>query len=476
MQLMPENEYAAWRAQARQGWAFRETDTTPPEALLQQVWLHQRLRRDSLRTLDGRVVRVIHPGFWNREAGPDFRQAVIQFEGERAKSGDVELDLEPQGWSSHGHVRNPEYKEVILHVVWARPNAAASGVPCVALKPCLDSPWTDLAQWLDSGAGALPKEFAGRCSGPLAALDSGQLDALLQQAAEVRLAYKAEQLQARAKQCGWEQALWEGLLAGLGYKHNAWPMRRLAEMLGPPLGRSSERIRNEARIFGLSGLLPTDASALPLESARRLKVIWSAWWREQGDQALNVLPSEAWRLDGVRPANHPQRRLALAAQWASCADLFARLEQWFLKAPDASAEDDLAGILQPMGETFWQERCTFRSAPLKRTLPMLGKDRVSDLAINVILPWFMVRAMAGKNRDLEALARRRFFAWPAGQDNSALKQARERLFAGTKVRLNTAALQQGLLQITRDFCNHSNAVCDQCVFPQLVRTWKTEGR
>jgi len=30
-----------------------------------------------------------------------------------------------------------------------------------------------------------------------------------------------------------------------------------------------------------------------------------------------------------------------------------------------------------------------------------------------------------------------------------------------------------LIQITRDFCEHSNAVCENCRFPELVRGWST---
>jgi len=37
--------------------------------------------------------------------------------------------------------------------------------------------------------------------------------------------------------------------------------------------------------------------------------------------------------------------------------------------------------------------------------------------------------------------------------------------------LKTAAAQQGLMQIVRDFCDHSNALCANCRFPELVRGW-----
>jgi nucleoid-associated protein YejK len=37
--------------------------------------------------------------------------------------------------------------------------------------------------------------------------------------------------------------------------------------------------------------------------------------------------------------------------------------------------------------------------------------------------------------------------------------------------IHTAAGQQGLLQIVRDFCDHSNAICADCQFPALVRSF-----
>jgi nucleoid-associated protein YejK len=39
--------------------------------------------------------------------------------------------------------------------------------------------------------------------------------------------------------------------------------------------------------------------------------------------------------------------------------------------------------------------------------------------------------------------------------------------------LNTASHQQGLLQIVRDFCEHSDATCAGCQFPELVKQFVT---
>ena len=89
--------------------------------------------------------------------------------------------------------------------------------------------------------------------------------------------------------------------------------------------------------------------------------------------------------------------------------------------------------------------------------------------MNVILPWFSARAEAGRNEPLVRRATNLWLAWPSSEDNSLLKQARIRLLGGNARGLAaTAAGQQGLLQILRDFCARTNALCDGCQFPGLV--------
>jgi hypothetical protein len=107
--------------------------------------------------------------------------------------------------------------------------------------------------------------------------------------------------------------------------------------------------------------------------------------------------------------------------------------------------------------------------------PLLGEARVTDLAVNVVLPWLWIRAREGGNEKFLCEVERRFFAWPVAEDNSVLKLARQRLLGTANARvLKGAAQQQGLMQIVRDFCEHSNAVCADCRFPDLVRGWKIQ--
>jgi hypothetical protein len=109
---------------------------------------------------------------------------------------------------------------------------------------------------------------------------------------------------------------------------------------------------------------------------------------------------------------------------------------------------------------------------LKQPQPLLGPPRLTDMAVNVVLPWLWSRAVEGKNLLMREEIERRFYAWPAGEDNVVLKLARRRLIDTSMRKLKPrAALQQGLLQVVRDFCEHSNALCQNCRFPELVRAW-----
>lgn len=463
--------YAAWRVGSGAVPVLRDRGDMPPERLLQAAWHHQRLRREELRTTDGRRVRVLHPGFWNREGGPDFRGALIQFEDGAPQSGDVEVDLRASGWQAHRHAVNPAFRGVILHVLWEG-DAAAGGPPALALKEFLDAPLGELSLWLGVDGGEAPaKEFRGKCCAPLGRLKAGAVKDLLHQAADVRCHSKGAQLQARARQAGWEQALWEGLFRGLGYKHNAWAMQRVAE-LRPRWAAGGEPLVVQARVLGLSGLLPDELSRTHPGEDSYLRRVWDAWWRERDEFQDCLLPRKAWRFHGLRPANHPERRLALGAQWAAGGKLARALEAWCEAAiPRGSLHQSLLEVLKGEADDFWSWHWTMRSACLRRPQPLLGATRVTDLAVNVVLPWLWIRAAEGGSGELASRIRQRYYDWPAGEDNAVLRLARERLLGSRDARLGGAAAQQGLIQMVRDFCDHSNSICDGCKLPGLVEAY-----
>jgi hypothetical protein len=470
--VIPLQLYTTWRTEALRARLLHETkDGVPSERLLQQIWRHQRVRPEPLETLDGQPVRVLHPGFWNREAGPDFRRAVIQFGDELPRTGDVEVDLQLCAWRGHGHDRNPAFARVILHVVWDAEDRLPCVLPTLTLRSRLDAPLDELVSLLGFDAPP-PPQLPGQCARSLGELPETEVTELLRQAALVRLQQKAAAFEARAKEAGWEQALWEGLFAALGYKHNTWPLRRLAERLpqlvtGPA---KSDPFHVQARLLGVGGLLPAELTRAQAGTDAHLRRLWDIWWRERGQFAELTLPRATWHLAGVRPANHPQRRLALAAHWLAWGDLPARLEKWFTASlPEGALEDALLEFLRVEHDDFWAWHWTLRSPRLARPQPLLGAPRATDLAVNIILPWLWMRAVVGANDRLRREAELRYLRWPRAEDNATLRLARQRLLGGERRgRSRTAAQQQGLLQIVRDFCDHSDALCADCHFPGQV--------
>ena len=267
--------------------------------------------------------------------------------------------------------------------------------------------------------------------------------------------------------------MWEGLFRALGYKHNTWPMHCLAEQRPQWLSERLSPLELQARLFGIGGLMPRDLTRRRSSADDYVRRIWDQWWRERDEFQDCVLPAALWRFHGQRPANHPQRRLALATHWLASRRFVAGLERWCTAdIPDGKLAGSLMEILQIGGDDFWSWHWTLGSSRLKKPQPLLGSGRGTDLAVNVILPWLWLRAAEGKNRKLQQIIEHRFNVWPAAADNSVLRLARQRLLSGAPSRtLRSAAEQQGMIQIVRDFCDHSNAACEQCSFPRVTRQW-----
>jgi hypothetical protein len=473
------NFYARWRMPEGPGNVLRDAKDAPPERLLQAIWRHQRLRRDRLQTSAGQVVRILHPGFVSLEGGPDFRGAVIQIGDDAPRSGDVEIDVRAGGWHAHGHDRNPSFQNVLLHVVWEdesrRPQSTAHSPPAILfLCDALDAPLAELGLWLENDSPrVLPENLRGRCCTVLRELDETRQGRILDAAARVRFQAKAEQFRARARHAGWEQSLWEGLFRALGYKHNVWPMQNLAESRSCWQRGADPAFALQARLLGLSGLLPVELPRATAGGDGYLRRVWDCWWRERDEFSDCLLPRAVWRFHGLRPANHPQRRLALAAHWLAAGHLVQKLEEWCAReVPDPKLSGSLREILEVKRDEFWSWHWTFRSARLPKPQPLLGAARVTDLAVNAVLPWLWTRAAEGGNEKIRQVIEHRYAVWPRAEDNSLLKLVRQRLLGvGRSRALRSASAQQGLIQISRDFCEQSNAVCTGCRFPERVRDW-----
>ncbi len=87
------------------------SDPDVPEIALSAAWHAQRFA-GPLRTVDGVTVEVVHRGTWTHGFGPDFRDALLLFDGRELRAGGVEVHLRTAAWTRHGHHLDPRYGDV----------------------------------------------------------------------------------------------------------------------------------------------------------------------------------------------------------------------------------------------------------------------------------------------------------------------------------------------------------------------------
>jgi Protein of unknown function (DUF2851) len=453
--------------------ALREDPLLPPtEMELQALWFEQ-LYQPRLTTDDGRTVEIIQPGFWNHGGGPDFSRAVVRFhkDGKPDKDvtiGNVEAHLKAADWNAHGHYADAAYDETILHVVWEKKGGKAffpatsafRRVPQVVIGEQLVAAWAELQPLCASLLrGPLPGAVAGRCSPELKRLSSDQIAEILRAAGMFRLRQKARRWFWRQRLTSPAQTLHEALAEALGFHANQIPMRLVAQRL--PWSKLRE-LKPEARLahlFGLAGFLPGEnAARFQSEPRAWLRELWEIWWKKRGALDYALLPKNQWKLAGLRPLNRPERRLAALAQ------IIPRVPELLsaLKAHDA---DRFAATLLAIRDPFWEKHATLTGTPLSTPYRLLGEERVHDILINVF--WPMVSL---DDPDAAQTGLRKLTTAP----NNAARIASQRLLVSalTPKHAREALIQQGLLQIYRDYCQTDCSDCRDCRFPELVKAWE----
>ena len=444
----------------------------PSEMEAQALWFEHLYQRD-LQTDDGRTVEIIQPGFWNHSGGPDFSRAVVRFSKNGVADaeltiGNIEVHLAATDWSAHGHHADPAYNETILHVVWETKSGKAffpatadfRRVPQVVLGTQLVAPWPELRPLCTSLLQRpLPGAVPGRCSPELARLPSDQIADILRAAGIFRFRQKAQRWYWRQRITSPAQALHEALAEALGFHANQINMRLVAQRLPWAKLRALKPEARLAHLFGLAGFLPNESVArLQAEPRAWLRELWEIWWKTRGALDYALLPKSQWKLAGLRPLNRPERRLAALAQ------IVPRMPELLaaLKARDA---DRFAATLLGIRDPFWEKHATLTGTPLATPCRLLGEERVHDILINVFWPMVSLEDPAAADAGLREVT-----AAPSG----AARVATQRLLisALTPKQTRESLVQQGLLQIFRDYCMTDCSRCADCSFPELVKKWK----
>lgn len=387
-------------------------------------------------TSEGQVFQVVYPGHRGPSWGPDFREAVISWQGKKAR-GDIELHSFSRQWIQHGHDRDLSYNRVILHVVgrddMPGPTLTRAGkrVPVFSASPI---PFL-----------TRPFPLALPCQKVLAKKRPEKLKALLANQGEKWFKAKASSFQKAFVKVEPEEVLYQGLLQALGYGENKVPFFNLAFLLPfRRVQRWAAGLKREERLRYIQALYLSRSGLVPEE----LKVI-----RGSGDFEIfkDSLEREEWRFCGIRPANHPLRRLLAGA---SLVDRY--MEEGLIEG--------LLGSLLSLGkaESYPTEMLMVGPGSSEFINPcwkssLLGKSRASLMVVNVLLPFAYALGFKGRQVGLKRKALNLFRSHPSLEENLLLRHFRRLLSLPFKLRAGEA---QGLLRLGKLFC--SRGKCRSC--------------
>jgi Protein of unknown function (DUF2851) len=436
----------------------------PSELELQARWFAGDFGKNFISTA-GDEIEVVQFGTWNRETGPDFRDAAIRINGGDPIRGCIEIDLLDRSWETHSHAINPAFEETVLHVFVERSNRefftqtkSNRSVPQVHIDP---------AVLPDAFSANIPLARPGRCQAPLKDLPEERVRNVLAGAAQFRLRQKAGRIRRKIDSRGRDEVLFQELAAALGYKENKLPFTLITQRL--PLKSLRETTSDiESMVFGVAGFLQTaDLDVYGKSTREYVRQLWDRWWPHRDRLQRLILPGKIWRLSNTRPLNHPQRRLAALA---SLAHEWPRLQ----RALGKSSIDAAKHFFETLDHPFWNFHYTLASKAAPKKMTLIGDARMADILANVLFPFWLAHdldpsASLGKSLWAE------YAKLPAQLSNRRLETGATRLFGSDPRRkqfLRTIATQQGLLQIYEDFCMRDNSDCTQCPFPEQMKRWE----
>jgi len=417
---------------------------------LVRLWEGQRFPREALRTRQGEALQVVHRGRRNLGAGPDFLDAIIADGRGRLLKGDVELHVRASAFVAHGHHLDPRYDNVVLHVVFHDDAGEPTLLRCgrraavVALAPWVARRAEQLRLWL-----AQPSSWTEPCRSAIACGGWPEVGEMLSHLGQMRFRQKQARFAGALRRQGANQALYEGILRTLGYSRNQETFARLAHLL--PYERLRQALDHEgliaaeALLLGSGGLLPGQlgqTAAPPYVQALERR-----WARVPSRQ----VPPEVWQLSGLRPENHPARRLAglarLLGRWPS---LVAGLRS--LEEADSASLSRLLAAWQVPADGFWQSHHDLDGRGRPPFGSLIGRGRALEVLVNAVLPF---AAAFGETRGLDALSRRAlglFLRLPSAGSYGGTRFLESVLRPSGGDNLQGACRQQGRLYLYNHYC------------------------
>lgn len=342
------------------------------EVLLQYIWQRKLLFDQSLYTTDGESLIIIHSGKQNPNAGPDFLHACIKIDNTQW-IGNIEIHVNASDWHKHKHDKDPNYNNIILHIVYH------NDVPIQSLN----CPTLELSTYLDQKLllqydTLMNSEYLIPCQDQIKYIPMLTWSNWIERLFISRLERKTQQWHTTLlkSQNNWRQLLYERLAYNFGFHVNNEAFLHLAQHL--PLKILSLHKDN---IFQLEALLFGQAGWLEINSADLYcKELEKEYHFLRRKYKLIPLNPQIWKFMRMRPSNFPTVRLAQFAM------LIHKSQHLFQQFMDIVAPHELLKILDVATSPYWETHYRFNETAKNNSVKHLGKDAILNIYINTVLP------------------------------------------------------------------------------------------
>lgn len=405
------------------------------EKLMQYVWKHRLWRSEDMVTNTGKKVRVVDPGLFNTDAGPDFFNAKIEIDG-HMWVGNVEMHYRATDWKRHHHDSDKAYDSVILHVVAKddAPVRRTNGelIPQLVLEV---SP-----QFNADYASLVGATIEVPCATKIKQVPHLTIVEWVEGLAFERLHGKVERIHQLLDSFNgsWEDVCYVTLARNFGFGINNDAFERLARRTPLRLlGKHSDSVLQiEALLFGQAGML--DAQKPGMDSYYNQLCTEYAFLSNKFQ--LTPMEKESWKLFRIRPQNFPYRRIAMLAQFIEGG---FRMMNRIL---EAEGEKEMRSLFEVELSGYWTKHYTF-GKPNERTTATLSSSSIDIILINTVAPLLYAYGELTGNYEMTDKAIKLLEDLRA-ESNSIVSH-----FVAYGIDCPDALTSQALVQLKREYCD-----------------------
>lgn len=410
------------------------------ENLLQYLWNFKIFETFDFKDIKRNGIEMIDFGKWNHNTGADFLMAKVKING-IILVGNIELHVKSSDWDLHKHTGNPDFENIILHVVYEHDKSVdfleQKNIPTLELKHYISPSTLDFYQKIET------KEKFIACEELLTP------EHIPFQFSEGKLLQKLDEkttlIETDLKEFknDYEAILFHHLAYAFGLKINAPIFKSLAQNIDfKTIQKISQNITVlESLFFGYAGWLnnPKDDKM-------------ETWQKE-----FNFI-TKKFRLNDVRfrpqffrlrPPNFPTIRLSQLAM------LYHQEKHLFSKIIKAKKIEEITVIFEPIhASDYWENHFNFGKISEQKSIKKLSKPFIDLLLLNAILPIKYAYHRHQKEETNEEILR--FYENIKPEKNTILKN-----WKTLKVSLDNALESQAFLYHYKKFCQTKKCLnCD----------------